>query len=74
MNESERRRMDGKRWRFGNQTAAQERREIESAKRAGLVWHYMQGQRWAHLIEAETERRRALKLSGRREAHRQWQP
>lgn len=73
MTEAQRKRMNGRRWRFGRgQTDREEKAEIESAKRAGLVWDYLEGQRWRRMIEAETERRRALKRSGQKEAHRLW--
>jgi hypothetical protein len=57
--------MKGRRWKFGRgQSSSQEKREMNEAKRAGLVWHYVEGQRWRQMIEAETERRRARKRAG----------
>jgi hypothetical protein len=46
------------RWRFGRgQSYKQELREIKAAKLAGLVEPYMDGQRWAAMIEEEREAR-----------------
>ena len=51
--------MNGTRWRFGRgQTFTEEGLEIAKAKRAGLVEAYMDGQRWAQMIDAEREARR----------------
>jgi hypothetical protein len=51
--------MNGPRWRFGRgQTFEEEGREIAEAKRLGLVEAYMDGQRWASMIEEEREARR----------------
>ncbi len=48
MTKSERRRMNGRRWKFGRgQTGSEAKREIEEAKAAGLVAHYLRGQEWA---------------------------
>jgi hypothetical protein len=59
LNRSQRRRMNGTRWRFGRgQTFDEEGHEIAEAKRVGLVEAYMHGQRWARLIEEEREARR----------------
>lgn len=52
--------MKRERWKFGvGQTAKQEHREIRAAQRAGRSEEYVEGQRRARLIEAETARRRA---------------
>jgi hypothetical protein len=46
------------RWKFGRgQTAAEERREIRAAHRAGLSEQYAEGQRMGRLVEAEHARR-----------------
>ena len=59
MNESQRRRMNGRRWGFGRgQTFKEEGREIAQAMGAGLGEFYLRGQRWAQMIEAEREARR----------------
>jgi hypothetical protein len=50
--------MNTPRWRFWNQSLEDERAEIRGAKEDGLTDRYMEGQRWAQMIEAETERRR----------------
>ncbi len=57
---SQRRRMNGRRWRFGRhgQTSEDEGREIREAQHSGLVEAYMDGQRWALMIEEEREARR----------------
>ena len=48
------------RWKFGvGQSAAQDRAEIQAARAAGLEFEYVRGQRWARMIEAATDRRRA---------------
>ena len=58
MNESQRRRMNG-RWRFGRgQTFAQEGHEMAEAQAAGLGAFYLDGQRWARMIEDERAARR----------------
>jgi hypothetical protein len=45
--------------RFGRgQTFTEEGREIAEAKRAGLIQPYMDGQRWAQMIEEDREARR----------------
>lgn len=50
-------------WKFGvDQTPHEEAREIRQARNAGLSAEYMAGQRWARMVEAETERKRARKL------------
>ena len=52
MNESQRQRMNGKRWRFGRgQTSKEERDEIAEAMASGLGEFYLRGQRWARMIE-----------------------
>jgi hypothetical protein len=50
--------MNKPRWRFWNQTIKEEKKEIKKAKKDGETDHYMEGQRWLHMIEAETKRRR----------------
>jgi hypothetical protein len=50
--------MNKPRWKFWNQSIKAEKAEIKRAKADGLTQRYMEGQRWAHMIEAETERRR----------------
>jgi hypothetical protein len=51
-------------WKFGqDQTPRQELAEINKAHRHGLAVEYMQRQRWARLIEAETTRRRHAKTA-----------
>ena len=50
--------MNRPRWRFWNQSIKDERAEIERAKKDGLTDRYMEGQCWAQMIAAETERRR----------------
>jgi hypothetical protein len=50
--------MNRPRWRFWKQSIEAERAEIRRAKAGGETGHYMKGQRWAQMIEAETERRR----------------
>jgi hypothetical protein len=50
--------MNSPRWRFWNQSIETERAEIRRAKAGGETECYMKGQRWAQMIEAETERRR----------------
>ena len=58
MNESQRQRMNGKRWRFGRgQTSKEERDEIAEAMASGLGEFYLRGQRWARMIEQEREAR-----------------
>jgi hypothetical protein len=60
MNESQRQRMNGKRWKFGrDQSANEERREIADAMRSGLGEFYLQGHGWAQMIEAERKARRS---------------
>jgi hypothetical protein len=57
------------RWKFGReQTLREERAEIAAAQRSGRVEAYVRGQRYAQLIEAETERRRARHRRGDRPA------
>jgi hypothetical protein len=59
--------LGGQRWRFGRgQSYAAEGREIAAAERAGLAEAYMQGQRWARMIEAEREARRRGEHKARR--------
>ena len=51
--------------RFGiDQTAAQERAEMEQAKRDGLEREYLAGQRWSRMMEQSLERKR-LERQGR---------
>jgi hypothetical protein len=50
--------MNRPRWRFWNQPIRAERAEIQRARADGDTDRYMEGQRWAQMIEAETERRR----------------
>jgi hypothetical protein len=50
--------MNRPRWKFWNQSVKNERAEIKQAMADGLTERYMAGQRWAQMIEAETERRR----------------
>jgi hypothetical protein len=50
--------MNKERWKFWNQSIKEEREEIRRAMADGLTDCYMAGQRWAQMIEAETERRR----------------
>jgi hypothetical protein len=50
--------MNRTRWRFWNQSIEAERAEIKRAKADGETGRYMEGQRWAQMIDAETERRR----------------
>jgi hypothetical protein len=50
--------MNRPRWRFWKQSIKAERAEIRRAKADGETERYMDGQRWAQMIEAETERRR----------------
>ena len=50
--------MNKTRWKFWKQPIKDERAEIRRAKENGLTDCYMVGQRWAQMIEAETERRR----------------
>jgi hypothetical protein len=51
-------RLNRPRWRFWNQRIEAERAEIRRAKADGGTGRYMEAQRWAQMIEAETERRR----------------
>jgi len=51
-----------KRWKFGaGQSSKQERAEVREAREVGLERDYVRGQRWAQMIKAESERRRARK-------------
>lgn len=50
--------MNRPRWRFWNQSIKAERAEIKRAQADGDTERYMEGQRWAQMIELETERRR----------------
>jgi hypothetical protein len=60
VNDSQRRRMNGKRWRFGRgQTFNEEGDEIDAAQSAGLGALYLRGQRWATMIEQERAARRS---------------
>jgi hypothetical protein len=62
MNDSLRQRMNGRRWLFGRgQSSREEKREIAEAQSAGLTDLYLQGQRWATMIEAERKARRGGK-------------
>lgn len=59
MNESQRQRMNGKRWKFGRgQTFGEEGREMKEAMESGLGEFYLRGQWWARMIEQEREARR----------------
>ena len=59
MNESQRQRMKGKRWRFGRgQTFKAEGREMKEAMERGLGEFYLRGQSWARMIEEERKARR----------------
>lgn len=58
------------RWKFGRgQAPAQERKEIETAHLAGRTELYVAEQRWARMIDAETQRRRARKRKRRAHSH-----
>jgi hypothetical protein len=53
-------------WKFGEgQTNTEERREIAQAGEAGLEREYVTQQRWARMMEAERERKRARKTTAR---------
>lgn len=58
--------MNRPRWKFWKQSIKDERAEIRRAKADGLTDRYMEGQLWAQMIEAETERRRRREHKPRR--------
>jgi len=60
--ETRNRRTKRRDWKLGTgQTAAEERAEVDRARREGLEAEYVAAQGWARMRKAETERRREAK-------------